>query len=160
MQSDALQETSPAGGPLESERDLAVVAIPPSPERELLVLQVGCGCEAPAIVRAAFRQIRELGAAGDDAVLVASELVTNAVVHSGGSPADTIHIRSVLVRGEVSISVHDPGLSGDTPHLRDTGVMEAGGRGLRIVARVARRWGCELDSGHRVWVELATGGGR
>jgi anti-sigma regulatory factor (Ser/Thr protein kinase) len=148
------------GASLESEPDLAVVAKPPSSERALLVLSVGCGCGAPAIVRAAFREIKELGAVRDDAVLVASELVTNAVVHSGGSPADTIQIRAVLVRGGVSISVHDPGLSGDAPHLRDTDVMQAGGRGLRIVERLARRWGCERDPGHRVWAELATGRGQ
>ena len=104
-----------------------------------------------------FARSPTFGAARDDAVLVASELVTNAVVHSGGSPADTIQIRAVLVRGGVSISVHDPGLSGDPPRLRDTGVMQAGGWGLRIVERLARRWGCERDPGHRVWAELATG---
>jgi anti-sigma regulatory factor (Ser/Thr protein kinase) len=128
-------------------------------ERELLRLEVGCGREAPAIVRAALRQIKELGAARPDAILVASELVTNAVLHSGGSSADTIQVRAALVRGDVSISVHDPGLSGDTPHLRDTDVTHAGGRGLRIVDRVALRWGCELGPGHRVWADPATGRG-
>ena len=156
--SDACQGPSSADGPLGSESDL--VALSPSSEHALLVLQVGCGWGAPAIVRAAFRQITDLGAARDDAVLVASELVTHAVVHSGGSPADTIQIRAVLVRGGVSISVHDPGLSGDAPHLRDTGVMQAGGWGLRIVERLARCWGSERDPGHRVWAELATGRGQ
>jgi anti-sigma regulatory factor (Ser/Thr protein kinase) len=110
------------------------------------------------LVRAAFSHIGELGAARDDAILVASELVTNAVVHSGGSPADTIHVRAALIRGEVSITVRDPGLSGDIPHLRHTDASETGGRGLRIVQQLARRWGFELDPGHRVWAELATGG--
>jgi anti-sigma regulatory factor (Ser/Thr protein kinase) len=143
-----------------SEPGLAVLAgcTSPASERELLALEVGCGSEAPAFVRAALRQIKELGAARDDAILVASELVTNAVVHSGGSPADTIHVRAVLSRGDVSISVHDPGLSGDAPHLRGADILQAGGgRGLRIVKQLARRWGFERDRGYRVWAELATG---
>jgi anti-sigma regulatory factor (Ser/Thr protein kinase) len=111
------------------------------------------------LVRAALSQIKELGAAREDAILVASELVTNAVVHSGGSPADTIQVRTVLVRGDVSISVHDPGLSDDTPHLRDANVLQASGHGLRIVKQLARRWGFERDCGYRVWAELATGRG-
>jgi anti-sigma regulatory factor (Ser/Thr protein kinase) len=157
MPGDAFQSTTPGSGRLEPEPELAVVAADalPASERELLVLEVGCGREAPAVVRAALRQIKGLGAVRDDAILVASELVTNAVVHSGGSPGDTIRVRAVLVGGDVSISVHDPGLSGDTPQLRDTDVTQAGGRGLRIVKQLARRWGFELDRGHRVWAELA-----
>ena len=158
----AHQSPSPGSGRLESEPDYVVIAAnaPPAPGRELLVLEVGCGREAPATARAALRQIKELGAAQDDAILVASELVTNAVVHSGGSPADTIQVRVVLMGRDVSISVHDPGLSDDTPHLRDTSVVvQAEGQGLRIVERLARRWGFEFECGHRVWAELATGAG-
>jgi hypothetical protein len=83
VQSDALQEPSPGAERLESEPNRAVVPAqaPPASERELLVLEVGCGREAPAIARAALRRIQELDAARDDAILVASELVTNAVVH-------------------------------------------------------------------------------
>jgi anti-sigma regulatory factor (Ser/Thr protein kinase) len=160
VQSDTFQETSPAAGLLESEPDLAASLTSPASERELLVLDVGCGPEAPAIARAALRQIEELGAARDDALLVASELVTNAVAHSRGSPADMIQVRAVLIRGDVSISVHDPGLSGETPHLQEPDVMRAGGRGLRIVQQLTRRWGFELDRGHRVWAELGTGRGQ
>jgi anti-sigma regulatory factor (Ser/Thr protein kinase) len=127
------------------------------PERELLLLEVTCGREAPAIVRAALRQIKGLGVARDDTMLVVSELVTNAVVHSGATPADTMQVGVVLVEGGVLISVQDPGLSGDTPHPKDTGVMQPDGRGLRIVGQLARRWGFELDRGHRVWAEIATG---
>jgi anti-sigma regulatory factor (Ser/Thr protein kinase) len=161
VQSDALQEPSPGAERLESEPNLAVVPAQATPasERELLVLEVGCCREAPAIARAALRRIQELGAARDDAILVASELATNAVVHSGGSPAETIQVRAVLIGGDVSISVRNPGLSGDIPHLRDADASHAGGRGLRIVQQLARRWGFELDRGYRVWAELATGRG-
>ncbi|MHB1568218.1 MAG: ATP-binding protein [Solirubrobacteraceae bacterium] len=100
-----------------------------------------------------------MGAANDDAILVVSELVTNAVAHSGGSPADTIQVRAVLMGGDVSISVHDPGLSGDTPH-RDTDLMQVGGRRLRIVNQLVRHWRFERDRGHQVWAEPATGCGQ
>jgi anti-sigma regulatory factor (Ser/Thr protein kinase) len=133
--------------------------VSPGSERELLALEVGCGNGAPALVRAALSQTEGLGAAREDAILVASELVTNAVVHSGGSPADTIRVRAVLARGDVSISVHDPGLSDDVPHLREADGSQASGLGLPIVQQLTRRWGFERDRGHRVWAELATGCG-
>lgn len=128
-------------------------------ERELLLLEVACAPEAAGLVRAAVRRIEGLGAMRDDAILVASELVTNAVVHSGGSPADTIRVRATLVGGQVSISVHDPGLSADSPYVRAADISQRSGRGLLIVKRVARRWGFERDYGSRVWAELANGAG-
>jgi anti-sigma regulatory factor (Ser/Thr protein kinase) len=122
--------------------------------REILSLEVKCGSRAPAFVRMALGQIEGLGPARDDVILVASELVTNAVVHSGGSPADTIQVRAVLTRTGVSISVQDSGLSGDSPRLQEVDALAAGGRGLRIVKQIAHRWGFEHDRGHRVWAEL------
>jgi anti-sigma regulatory factor (Ser/Thr protein kinase) len=124
-----------------------------------MVLNIVCAKHAPAFVRAALSKIRELDAVRDNLILVASELVTNAVKHSGGSPADTIQVRAVLRRGNVLISVNDPGLSNDTPRMRHADVARASGHGLRIVNQLARRWGVERDRGHRVWAEPATGRG-
>lgn len=122
--------------------------------REILSLEVECGSRAPAVVRAALSRVRELGAAQDDVILVASELVTNAVVHSGALPGDTIHVRALLGRGRVSISVQDPGLSGDSPRVRGPDGLQPEGWGLRIVKELAECWGFERDRGHRVWAEL------
>jgi anti-sigma regulatory factor (Ser/Thr protein kinase) len=122
--------------------------------REILSLEVQCRRSAPAVVRAALGEIRGLGPARDDLILVASELVSNAVVHSGGSPADTIQVRAILTREGVSISVRDPGLSADSPQLRTEEALAAGGQGLRIVEQLAHRWGFERDRGHRVWAEV------
>ena len=55
-----------------------------------------CSEHAPALVRAALREVGELGAVRDDAILIASELVTNAVVQSQGSAAHDLHVRAVL----------------------------------------------------------------
>jgi len=121
---------------------------------EILALDVECGSRAPAVVRTALNQLRELGPARDEVILVASELVTNAVVHSGGSRGDTIHVRAALDGGRVWISVHDPGLSADSPQVRDSDGLQAHGWGLQIVKELADRWGFERDHGYRVWAEL------
>jgi anti-sigma regulatory factor (Ser/Thr protein kinase) len=131
----------------------------PEPEHELLWLEVRCGREAPGLVRTALRETHGLGALLDDAILVASELVTNSVVHSGGSPADTIGVRAVRLSGELSISVSDPGVSGDEPHVRVAETPQRSGRGLLIVKQLARRWGFEIDRGCRVWADLAIAAG-
>lgn len=121
---------------------------------EILSLEVECGSSAPTVVGAALGKLKELGPARDDAILVASELVTDAVVHSGGSPGDTVHVRAALGQGRVSISVQDPGLSSDSPRVRGSDGLRAHGRDLRIVNERADRWGFERDRGRRVWAEL------
>lgn len=132
------------------------VAILPGSEasRELLSLEMECGSRAPGVVRVALGQLSELGPARDDVILVASELVTNAVVHSGGSPGDTVQVRAALGRGRVSISVHDPGSSEGSPQLAGEDDLAAGGWGLRVVNELAHRWGFARDQGYRVWAEL------
>ena len=89
-------------------------------------------------------------------ILVASELVTNAVVYAGGLPADLMRMRAVLTQGVLSILVHDPGLSDHTPPwLPDAGGSQANGWALQIVGQLAQRWGFEVDpTGLTVWAEL------
>jgi anti-sigma regulatory factor (Ser/Thr protein kinase) len=122
--------------------------------REIFSLEVECVSRAPAVVRAALGRVGELGLARDDVVLVTNELVTNAVVHSGGSPEHTIGVRATLGEGHVSISVQDPGLSDDSPRVRRSDGLRPGGWGLRIVKELTHRWGFERDEGCRVWAEL------
>lgn len=84
-----------------------------------------------------------------DAELVVSELATNAVVHAR-SPF------SVVGRSdgsEVRVSVRDA--SRFEPTLRDRGPTAVSGRGLPLVAAVARNWGVEVaPHGKTVWAEL------
>lgn len=126
----------------------------PEPGRELMTLDVACTHHAPAVIRAALGDIRELGAVRVDVILVASELVTNAVMHSGGSAADAIQVRAVLIGPDVLVAVDDPGLAGDTPRMRGADVLRVGGNGLWIVNRLARHWGFERGRGCRVWAQL------
>jgi anti-sigma regulatory factor (Ser/Thr protein kinase) len=148
-----------AAGRLTPEQDRTVLdarALQES-QRELMTLDIVCANDAAALVRAALSEIRELDVVHDDVMLVATELVNNAVLHSGGTAGDTLHVQAVLKAGHLLLSVDDPGLSDDIPQMQDADVSRASGHGLRIVNQLARKWGVETNGGHRVWAELATG---
>jgi anti-sigma regulatory factor (Ser/Thr protein kinase) len=82
----------------------------------------------------------------DEAVLMVSELATNAVVHT--SSPFTIGIdRS---DHEARISVTDQGVG--TPRLRHAASTDTDGRGLGIVAAIATAWGVDLHPDSKtVW---------
>jgi hypothetical protein len=118
--------------------------------RGLLVsLALPSGATAPSRAREALRDIPELDAIRDDASLVVSELVTNAVKHSGATDRDRITLSVVVDGDRVKIQVRDPG--------RTDLVPQGGGLGLRLVSQIARRWDTECRNGRTVWAELALG---
>jgi anti-sigma regulatory factor (Ser/Thr protein kinase) len=86
----------------------------------------------------------------DDARLIASELVTNAV--RAGSPA--VHLVLEVHHGTVTLEVHDD--VPDPPVLRRPGPGANTGRGLLIVDALAEAWGAEPSTdGKVVWARLA-----
>lgn len=86
----------------------------------------------------------------DEVVLVASELVGNAVRHTATGPLD---VSWDLDHGGVTVCVTDP--SPTLPVLRTPLDTEPGGRGLTIVAAVSDDWGAyTLSSGKRVWAHV------
>lgn len=105
--------------------------------------------DVAAARRAAAAHLRGAGVANvDGAVLVLSELVTNAVRHAGG--ADRILVG--CSDGWVDISVHDHGAGSASP--RDAGTA-VGGRGLRIVEKLADEWGTQpMSGGKAVWARV------
>jgi serine/threonine-protein kinase RsbW len=121
---------------------------------DLLRLDLPCGPEAPAAVRQALADVDESGWLLGDAMLIASELVTNAVLHSGCSADHTVNVRASQRGNRVVIAVHDPGISRQPAEPRGAG-SSFGGWGLRIVDQLADRWGTERPDGYRVWAELA-----
>ena len=90
----------------------------------------------------------------DDAVLVASELATNAILHAGGLTA----VRVVPVAEGVRIEVHDR--TRVPPTMARASLEAMTGRGLRLVASLSVRWAAEPnEDGKVVWAELAGGSG-
>jgi anti-sigma regulatory factor (Ser/Thr protein kinase) len=91
-----------------------------------------------------------------DAMLVASELVTNAVLHSGCHSDDVVSVELRLRPDVVRCSVSDPHRSGKVAEPAPEDQLH-GGFGLRVVEQLAARWGTERerDGRYRVWAELA-----
>jgi anti-sigma regulatory factor (Ser/Thr protein kinase) len=121
----------------------------------LLSLEVPCDRRAPATVRGALAKQESPDWLLGDVMLVASELVTNAVLHSGCLDH---HLLGVQVRFDderITISVRDPGLSGGSAGAVASARV-AGGWGLRIVEELAERWGADRDDGYRVWAEISS----
>jgi len=84
----------------------------------------------------------------ENALLVTSELITNAYHHGSGA----IELRVALLDGETLIEVIDGGTSGAV-RIREQGATDGGGWGLRIVDRLAREWGVGEGTTH-VWARL------
>ena len=92
---------------------------------------------------------------GDVAVLLVSELFGNSVQHSGsGVPGETITVAVRAGDGVVRVEVTDRSGPG-VPELRPADRGAEGGRGLRLVAGLAARWGWRRRGRRTVtWFEL------
>jgi anti-sigma regulatory factor (Ser/Thr protein kinase) len=121
---------------------------------DLISLELPCDEHAPVIVRDALAEIHDGGWSLDDGRLVASELVGNAVRHSGCQLHHRLRIRVSRYEGRLRISVHDPGLSGQAAYPGDGDAAQPGGWGLRIIAQLSEAWGTERPNGYRVWADL------
>jgi anti-sigma regulatory factor (Ser/Thr protein kinase) len=122
---------------------------------DLLLLEVPCDEHAPAVVRRALAEIDQAGLPLDDGVLVASELVTNAVLHAACETERLLEVCARRRRDRLLISVHGPGRSGECAAPDRRPDSELGLWGMRIIARLSQRWGCDWPDGYRVWAELA-----
>jgi serine/threonine-protein kinase RsbW len=90
-------------------------------------------------------------------LLLVSEIVTNAVMHSR-APADAPIVLTAGITGQnVGVAVIDGGEGFAPPdrHMpRASDRMTIGGYGLYVVDRAASRWGVDREGGTRVWFEL------
>ncbi|MGW7067752.1 ATP-binding protein [Streptomyces sp. NPDC054855] len=82
---------------------------------------------------------KEESAALHDAVLLVSELVTNAVCHGLVLDREFEVAVTVLADGDCFIEVSDE--SPARPELREVGPLEEDGRGLRLLDALAEAWG-------------------
>jgi anti-sigma regulatory factor (Ser/Thr protein kinase) len=110
--------------------------------------------DAPGAARAHAARALDDSPHADVVQALVSELVTNAVLHTGGAaelrivrrPAHTA--ADEVIRVEVRDNHHRPPECSDTPGAH-------GGFGLRIVSALARTWGYSpAASGKVVWFEV------
>jgi len=102
------------------------------------------------IAIARFLSKAQLSQLTDDAQLLASELVTNAVRHASGPIDVRAYVRDGFLRLEVGDSaVHL------TPIPRCADPDDEGGRGMELVDKMSARWGFRAR-GHVkvVWLDL------
>lgn len=86
----------------------------------------------------------------EHAVLLVSELVGNAVRHTG---ARVFGLRMLRRRGWIRIEVRDP--SRGLPCLMPVQELDTSGRGLFLVDKLSDRWGVDLlPRGKTTWFEM------
>ena len=98
----------------------------------------------------------------DAAVLLVSELVTNAVHasaaaagSSGGADPGRVELAVARTRDTVRIEVSDSA-HGSLPAPSDPSADDESGRGLQVITALTRQWGCRsVQRGKVVWCELA-----
>jgi len=101
------------------------------------------------------RWLRHLSrpAAEEPTALVVSELVTNSVVHACDPIA--LHLREESDHVRVGVSDGSTVACNDEP----AGPDGTSGRGMRIVERIASRWGSEVsDVGKLTWADIPAAG--
>lgn len=116
--------------------------------------------DSAARARAALEHLDRIMPSGalEDLRLMVSELVTNSLIHSGMGADESIHLRLDADREMARAEVEDPGHGlpyGPRPTLS---LENPGGRGLRLVDRLAARWGVSRTSGTCVWLEIDLAG--
>ena len=117
-----------------------------------LSLQISGGLDAPSDARAALRraypelppELMQI------VVLLASELISNAVKHAD---ADPITLRFEAVPRYIRVEVADEG-HGFGPELHEPDTTGLGGWGLHLVDELSSRWGVVDGPGTRVWFEI------
>jgi anti-sigma regulatory factor (Ser/Thr protein kinase) len=111
----------------------------------------------PDAVRAARHALKDRGLAPDldhTVGLLISELVGNAVRHSGSEERIVFYARLDEDHVRVEVADHGPGFDPEVRH-------DSAGFGLRMVDKLASRWGVERTArGCRVWFEVDRRSGR
>ncbi len=89
----------------------------------------------------------------DRLAMILSELVTNAIRHAGVRRDAKLEVVVETGDGDICGRVVDPGPGFDPEGLPDRPLHE-GGFGLRIVDKLATRWGVSRNGRTEVWFEL------
>src|SRR3712207_1247310 len=111
--------------------------------------------DAAVVTRAralAAQHAREVGQpdCADDAALIASELVTNALLHGDGCASVDVLEITPGIRIEVRDNNRNRPMVGHATNDSLTG------RGIRLIATLSSRWGADIEGeGKVVWAEVA-----
>ena len=133
----ALRALELFGNPAESE-----VSLPSRPESAATARRL-----AQVVI---LREWRLGPRTAEDAVLLVSELVGNAVRHTG---ARVFGLRMRHRRGWIRVEVRDP--SRGLPCLMPVQETDVSGRGLFLVDKLSDRWGVDLlPRGKTTWFEM------
>jgi anti-sigma regulatory factor (Ser/Thr protein kinase) len=97
-------------------------------------------------VRAALG-LHGLGEYADDAEMITSELVTNAVQHACANGTQTIGIILTHAGSPATVTIAVSDSSPHGPLRRDTATSGQQGRGLQIVEALSARWGWRREDG-------------
>lgn len=119
---------------------------------------VRSGREAPSAVRDALRERLEHlpSRVRDDLALLLTEVVTNAVRHSGTDDGTPVSIELNEHHDHVRAEVTDLGDGFERPARPVPDLTKTGGLGLVLVDRMSRAWGTrQTEHGSLVWFELA-----
>jgi anti-sigma regulatory factor (Ser/Thr protein kinase) len=131
----------------------AVVPAPPAETRWQFPAELGAPREARQAVDEALRHLGHHGRLVDDARLVVTELAANAVVHARSPFSVSIRHKDSTVR--VLVGDRSPA----APEVRAASSTLLSGRGMRLVAAIAARWGVDFTpDGKVVWAELRADG--
>ena len=105
-------------------------------------------------MRASLRALAD-GALGPqrlaDALVAATELATNSLVHAGPG---AVTLRASRDRRRLRVEVHDGGPGIGSRRLVRPPATSVGGRGLYLVTKLADRWGSRDRPLAMVWFEI------
>ena len=92
--------------------------------------------------------------ARNDAALVATELITNAIRHGRPLPSDELTVEWSTEGDDVLIRVTDGG-GPSHPRLMNSGPDDTSGRGLAIVDSLTSSWGVDIGTDQvTVWAKV------
>ncbi|MBY8886815.1 SpoIIE family protein phosphatase [Streptomyces sp. PTM05] len=125
------------------------------PRRTVLTI----GQDEPRQIRGARDEVRSVLHDWDDpeqvdaAVLLASEVITNVLVHTDGDALMTLEVLGRPLCRRLRIEVADA--SDEMPHVRTPGELASSGRGLVMMDVLADAWGVRpRGQGKCIWFEL------
>lgn len=102
-----------------------------------------------------FLESWKLSSLSAEAELLGSELASNAIVHAGG---DSFSFAIEVAGDELLIEIRDA--SCRPPALLEADPEAEGGRGVLLVAAMAKEWGTRVTgTGKTTWCSLAAGAG-